>query len=211
MSALEGKSIQECLQTSRCTTAEDLLDEFSTAAALGNLQRYFGCYFDEESRFLGTDANENWKVGEFFEFAKPHFDGTPAWIYRPISGKRKISVYEDRHFATFDELLESESFLCTARGTGTLIKHEGCWFIGTYYLSFPIPNPLATQTCKIIHKYETREASSEAEKHAEELLRELELELEIEVDEGSSSRGTKKGTSGTSKSKGKGKSKGGGQ
>ena len=32
--------------------------------AVGSLRRYFGCYYDDEFRFLGTDANENWKVGE---------------------------------------------------------------------------------------------------------------------------------------------------
>ena len=199
------EDINSLLRTSRFTEIEALLDELHASAALGNLRRYFGCYYDEQSRFLGTDASENWKIGEFFEYAKPHFNGTPAWIYRPLSGQRKIDVYDERQFATFDELLESESFLCTTRGTGTLIKHDGCWFVATYYLSFPIPNPLAAQTCRIIHEYEVNEASDEAEKHAEELLRELELQVDAKQLSGDS------GGKGTSKTKGKGKKKQGGR
>ena len=207
MSGFEGGEdiLRGLLRSSRFSNIEALLNELHAAAAVGSLRRYFGCYYDDEFRFLGTDANENWKVGEFFEYAKPHFNGTPAWIYRPIDGQRKIDLYEDRQFATFDELLESESFLCTARGTGTLIKHEGFWYVVTYYLSFPIPNPLAAQTCKIIHKYEVDKASDMAEKHAEELLRELELQ----IDEGQKDGG---GTGKDApKSKGKGKKKQGGR
>ena len=199
----ERRDLKDLLRTSRFTEIGALLDELHTAAALGNLHRYFGCYYDEESRFLGTDASENWKVGEFFEYAKPHFNGKAAWIYRPLCGKRKIVVYGDKQFATFDELLESESFLCTARGTGTLIKHEGCWFVAAYYLSFPIPNPLAAQTCKIIHNYEANEASDVAQRHAEELLRELELEVEGGLTAG----GGGSTANGSSKTKGKGKKK----
>ena len=102
-------------------------------------------------------------------------------------------------------MLESESFLCTARGTGTLIKHEGFWYVVTYYLSFPIPNPLAAQTCKIIRKCEVDKASDMAEKHAEELLRELELQIDEGQKDGD---GTGKGAP---KSKGKGKKKQGGR
>ena len=133
------------------------------------------------------------------------FNGTPAWIHRPIDGQRKIDLYEDRQFATFDESLESESFLCTARGAGTLIKREGFWHVVTRYLSFPTPNPLAAQTCKVVRKREVDKASDMAEKRAAELLRELELQIDEGLKDGD---GEGKGAP---KSRGKGKKKQGGR
>ena len=69
----------------------------------------------------------------------------------------------------FDELLNSQSFLCRTRGNGTLILDKNYWYIGQYYLSFPIPNPLAQGMCKQI-------ADFEAQQNAQKLLNELKLD-----------------------------------
>jgi len=136
---------------------EGLLDAFATAAAIGDLRGYFGCFQDgDTSRFLGTDVNENWTATEFLEFARPHFknDGTPAWIYVPLAGKRKVDYIGDT-FACFDEHLSSESFKATSRGSGSCVRNpSGHWHLVQYYLSFPIPNDLAKGFCESIARWE---------------------------------------------------------
>jgi hypothetical protein len=166
-------------------SVEGLLDAFSRAAATGNLQEYFGCFYDDRSRFLGTDASENWTAAAFFEYAAPHFkgDGTPAWKYDPIPGSRKIDIYPSAEaplFATFDELLSSVSFGATSRGSGTACYSSGHWYICSYHLTFPIPNDLAKDITKAISKYETKKslhaAAAVSDQHAAELLAELDME-----------------------------------
>ena len=66
-------------------------------------------------------------------------------------GALKYSSPENKPiFATFDELLDSESFGATSRGTGTLIFGSNCWFIASYHLSFPIPDDIAKTVFIII-------------------------------------------------------------
>lgn len=144
-----------CIGISKHRSVDELLDAFSRAASCGDLNAYFGCFYNENSRFLGTDINENWTCKEFLDFARPHFknNGTPAWIYLPLIGKRKID-YIDKSFACFDEHLSSESFKATSRGSGTCIQKDGHWFIVQYYLSFPIPNQLAKGFCDSIARWE---------------------------------------------------------
>jgi hypothetical protein len=80
----------------------------------------------------------------------------------------------------FDELLGSESFKATSRGSGTLVLDHGYWYIHQYHLTFPIPNPLAKGMCISIAKYEETEKEgtpvSRADAAAAELLAELDLE-----------------------------------
>jgi hypothetical protein len=192
------------------STVEDLLDCFNDAAARGDLNAYFGCFKDLNSRFLGTDVNENWTAAEFLEFARPHFDGTPAWIYTPISGKRIIDYMVNDTWATFDEHLTSESFKATSRGSGSAIKDSitGYWYLVHYYLSFPIPNDLSKSFCENIAKYEKtgdiKKAEDEAIAATEALL------LEMESSSSSSSNSNSNGNSCNNSSDGKkkkGKSK----
>jgi len=146
------------------SSVEGLLDAFAAAAATGDLRAYFGCFHDAAtSRFLGTDVNENWTASEFLEFARPHFksDGTPAWVYVPLEGKRKVDYIGDS-LACFDEHLSSESFKATSRGSGSCVRNaSGHWLLVQYYLSFPIPNDLAKGFCESIARWERGAADAQ--------------------------------------------------
>ena len=128
---------------------DSLLDSFHNAAKTGNLVEYFGCFHNEESKFIGTDSKENWSCMEFYEETKQLFNrpGHPAWVFTPQKDKRQYKIYTSSDnkplFATFDELLDSESFGATSRGTGTLIFSIKYWYIASYHLSFPIPDDIA--------------------------------------------------------------------
>ena len=155
---------------------EQLLDTFHRMAAEANFTDYFQCFLGENSRFLGTDAEENWTIKEFKEFAGPYFEesrekGKPAWRYTPVEGSRKID-YES-NVAYFDEILTSESFLTRTRGNGVAIKNGENWFLLQYHLSFPIPNPLAKNFCSIIHSFENAEEGVATDEEAEKKLLEL--------------------------------------
>jgi hypothetical protein len=192
--------------SSRHCTVEELLDAFSHASATGNLREYFGCFYDERSRFLGTDASENWTAYDFFEYALPHFrgDGTPAWKYDLIPGTRKVDIFPSAaapSFAIFDELLTGK--FSTSRGSGTACYSSGHWFICAYHLTFPVPNDIAKDITKSIHKFEQemsmRSAAVASDRHAEELLAQLQAEEESLFDKkapnkstGSKSKGKKK-------------------
>ncbi len=189
---------------------DELLNSFHQAAATAKLQQYFGC-FHSNGRFLGTDASENWHVNEFYAFSKPYFQrSSSAWTYNPIAGTRKITYFPTGSsdilsiqpliqsngtiFAIFDELLESESFLATSRGSGTLIyQHGQGWLIGSYHLTFPIPNDIAKDMTKTIHNFEMSLKTKQANKAAEDLLAELALEED----------NNEKSTSGNKKKNGK--------
>ena len=173
----------DLLQKANFRNPANLLDELHNAAYAGDLSRYFGC-FAKNSRFLGTDPHENWRAVEFLEFCRPHFDGTkPAWIYRPIDGSRKIDIHDINNFATFDELLDSESFLCISRGTGALVKLDDYWFVSLYHLSFPVPNDLAKETCKQFATFQEKSSlarkTAASDEAASQLLAEIELGEEM--------------------------------
>jgi hypothetical protein len=159
-------------------SVEELLDKFAKASKDADADAYFSCFLDDTCRFLGTDAKENWTVKEFKDFAIPYFQsarekGKAAWTYTLIRGTRKIDYYcgDDNETAYFDELLASESFLCTSRGNGVAVKRDRMWYLLQYHLSFPIPNPLAKSFCEIIHKFEREEATNDEE--TEKLLLEM--------------------------------------
>ena len=163
---------------------EELLNVFHQAAAVGDLQAYFGA-FCRNGRFLGTDASENWPVEEFLEFSRPHFRDGKGWTYIPRLETRVLSYYpsvESPIFATFDELLDSPSFPSTCRGSGSLCfnSDKQSWYVVSYHLTFPIPNDIAKETCDRIATFEKKQrlkqATSEADKHRDELLRELDSE-----------------------------------
>jgi len=149
-------TLESCVRTARFATVDDLLDEFNKAAAVASLKRYFGCFASKTSRFLGTDKHENWTLEEFWDYTTTRFLRGDGWTYVP-KGLRKIDIYPT--FAVFDETVASNSFKATGRGTGCCEYDSqfNCWFLVTYHLSFPIPNPLANTICSIIADFETRE------------------------------------------------------
>lgn len=167
-------TLENCLRKARFSDINLLLNEFNDAAASASLTRYFGSFASKQSRFLGTDKSENWTVEEFWDYTSPHFKQGKGWTYVPIPGSRKIDIYPT--FAVFDELVSSESFKSTGRGTGTCEYDSinNCWYIVTYHLTFPIPNPLAKALCNTIAEYEIKEKDKDADKIVDELIASLE-------------------------------------
>ena len=113
-----------------------MLDDFHDAATKADFDRYFA-HFAPEGRFLGTDATENWTVGEFRTWATRHFEKAPAWVYVP--GRRDIAVDDAGTFACFHEIVVNAQ-LGECRGTGTLRRVGDSWKIMQYNLTVPIPN-----------------------------------------------------------------------
>ena len=149
-------AFEKVIATSKHQTVDSLLDSWHKAAANSDLREFFGCFHNPNSRFLGTDASENWTAQEAYTVFKPHFEkSNSAWVYEPIRGTRRFDIIQIGNvaIAMFDELLISQSFKCRTRGNGTLILDKGFWYIGQYYLSFPIPNPLAKDMCNKIGNY----------------------------------------------------------
>jgi SnoaL-like domain len=203
MSALTNPDpVAALLRTGTATTVAMLLDTFHRAAANADLNTYMGCFYSQEARFLGTDAQEDWLITEFYVYSKPHFDAGKAWTYTPRASSRKITELvcggSVPRIAAFDELLDSESFVCTTRGTGTAIFDGSHWFLLSYHLSFPTPNDIAEDICKRIVVFEkktaTIAAAAKADAAAAALLAELELEEEsVGAKQSSNSSKKKKG------------------
>lgn len=176
----------DVIATGRYSSIDELLNNFHIAAAEANLNRYFGCFSSPTSRFLGTDASENWSALEFYDFSKPHFESGQGWTFIPIPGSRKLEYFpspsETSNFAYFDELLESRSFLATSRGSGCVVYDlkTQSWFIFSYHLSFPIPNDLAKGMCLQIHNFEKKSALKAqeliADAAAEDLIKLIDAE-----------------------------------
>lgn len=193
----------QVIGTGNYSNAIDLLDTFHLAAETANLIQYFGC-FHTNGRFLGTDATENWPVNEFYDFSKGYFLRGSAWTYRPKHETRKLTYFPNESaplFCIFDELLESESFVATSRGSGTLVfdGEKGTWLISQYHLSFPILNDLAKEMTRIISVFEASDKAANAA--AQQLIEEWEKE------EATADKASSKGGNCCNKSKGKGKKK----
>lgn len=128
-----------------------VLTDFHDAAAKADFDRYFG-HFAPNAVFFGTDPNERWSLGQFKEYAAPHFDGESAWEY--TCTKRTIQTTPERVIAWFDERLSNEKYgVC--RGTGALRKIGGKWRIVQYNLSIPIPNDIAPGVVELIRETDT--------------------------------------------------------
>ncbi len=191
------RTFDKIVGTGRFESVENLLDKFHSAASVANLDEYFGC-FDNNGRFLGTDASENWTAQEFYTFSKPHFDAGSGWTFKPLKGTRKLTYYPSESnplFCVFDELLDSESFLATSRGSGTLLFNSatGHWLIAQYHLSFPIPNDLAKDMTKSISIFENVKKVKQADDAADRLI------AEWDQDEKSSTGDKKTGKSNSKK------------
>lgn len=174
------------VKTGKHLSPTALLDHFHLSAAKANLTEYFGCFHSTSSRFLGTDAMENWSALEFYDYCKPHFDAGSAWSYVPRQGTtRKYQNISSPTgaplFVTFDELLDVESFGATARGTGTAIfdNESRHWFLVSYHLSFPTPNELAHEICKKISTFEKKSVAKSLSDHSDAVAAELLAEFEV--------------------------------
>lgn len=137
-----------------------LLDDWHQAASVGDASRYFG-YFTPDAIFIGTDATERWTVGEFQEYASPHFEDGHGWTMR--AERREIVVREG--YAYFDEDLVSEG-LGPVRGSGVLQRTAEGWAISHYVLSFTIPNERVNEL-KALLASPAPEPEADAEPEAE--------------------------------------------
>lgn len=112
-----------------------LIDQWHDAAARADYKTYFGM-LSADSRYLGTDATENWDKKAFDVFAKPYFDKGRAWDFKAL--ERNIYFSKDGKVAWFDELLDTHMKVC--RGSGVLEKDGKTWKIKHYVLSMTVPN-----------------------------------------------------------------------
>ena len=112
-----------------------VLDQWHKAAADASFDTYFSL-MDQQSIFIGTDAEELWNKQEFMDFAKPYFDRGKAWSFTSV--ERNIYMDENQKYAWFDELLSTHMELC--RGSGILMLTDQGWKIRHYVLSIAVPN-----------------------------------------------------------------------
>lgn len=112
-----------------------VLDQWHKAAADASFDIYFSL-MDQQSIFIGTDAEELWNKQEFMDFAKPYFDRGKAWSFTAV--ERNIYMDENQKYAWFDELLSTQMELC--RGSGILMLTDQGWKIRHYVLSIAVPN-----------------------------------------------------------------------
>jgi hypothetical protein len=112
-----------------------VLDKWHKAAADASFETYFSL-MDQQSIFIGTDAEELWNKQEFMDFAKPYFDRGKAWSFNAV--ERNIYMDENQKYAWFDELLSTQMELC--RGSGILMLTDQGWKIRHYVLSIAVPN-----------------------------------------------------------------------
>lgn len=117
-----------------------VLNQLNDFASKADFKSYFAL-FDEESTFIGTDAEEIWSKKQFMTYAKPHFDKGKAWNFKSL--KRNISFSKDGKYAWFDELLETQMKIC--RGSGVLEKIGNQWKIKQYVLSMTVPNEVVKE------------------------------------------------------------------
>lgn len=125
----------------------EVLDSWHLAAANADFDAYFG-KMTKDAVFIGTDAMENWQNEEFRTFSKPYFDKGKAWSFTAV--QRNIYLNEERSFAWFDELLDTQMKIC--RGSGVLKKVNGQWKIAHYVLSIAVPNENVDELVQIKEK-----------------------------------------------------------
>lgn len=128
-------SVSGISQVTEINRIDSILDEWHNAAANADFEAYFSKMTDD-GVFIGTDATENWQNEAFRTFSKPYFDKGKAWSFTAV--ERNIYLNQEKDFAWFDELLDTQMKLC--RGSGVLLKTDGEWKIAHYVLSIAVPN-----------------------------------------------------------------------
>lgn len=121
-----------------------MLNQWHSDVAESNFDAYFE-KMSESSIFIGTDADENWTIQQFKDFAKPHFDKKKTWDFKTL--ERNVYFNSNLEIAWFDELLNTWMGVC--RGSGVLIKINGKWKIEHYVLSIVIPNDNVNKVVEI--------------------------------------------------------------
>lgn len=127
-----------------------VLNNWHKSASEANFETYFKA-MSNNSRFIGTDASENWDIAQFKSFSKPFFDKGKAWDFKPI--ERNVYVDSNTSYAWFDELLNTWMGVC--RGSGVLKKRGKSWVIKHYVLSVTIPNDNIKDVIEITKKHDS--------------------------------------------------------
>nr|WP_299344570.1 nuclear transport factor 2 family protein [Allomuricauda sp.] len=122
-------------QSTEVKSINEVLDTWHKAASNADFEGYFS-KMTNDGVFIGTDATENWQNEAFRTFSKPYFDRGKAWSFTAV--ERNIYLNDEKNFAWFDELLDTQMKLC--RGSGVLQKIDGDWKIAHYVLSIAVPN-----------------------------------------------------------------------
>ena len=148
----------ESIGTARFDNGNDVLDALLKFARESDIANYLSCYSDSASRFLGTDAEENWTVAELHDMIVAERGGK-MWSYTLMEGSERIftesiigTTEEEGEVMMigFDEKIVNKDFgLC--RGTGVLIKRHGYVTVQQYHLSIDVKNELAFDVVKL-HK-----------------------------------------------------------
>jgi len=96
-------------------------------------------YFDKIANngiYIGTDAIELWNRDEFVTWSEEYFENGKAWSF--TATERNIYFSDDKRYAWFDELLNTQMGVC--RASGVLKRKGDTWQIEHYHLSVAIPN-----------------------------------------------------------------------
>ncbi len=134
-------------QSTALSEINAVLDSFHDAAAVADLDRYFG-HLTEDAVFLGSDATERWPREAFRAFAEPYFQGETAWAYTPRD--RSVSLSDNGRTAWFDETAVNDKY-GALRGSGVLVfEGDRVWRIAQYNLVFTVPNGIAGEVVEMI-------------------------------------------------------------
>jgi len=126
------------------------LNTWHKAAAEANFTNYFEL-MTKDAVFIGTDATENWQIDDFKAFCKPYFDKGRAWNFTAI--ERNIYLSEDKIYAWFDELLDTQMKIC--RGSGIMRLENDKWKVAHYVLSITIPNENVSEVTQMKKEFDS--------------------------------------------------------
>ena len=126
------------------------MDNWHHAAAIANADAYFGG-LNKDAIFIGTDATENWKKDDFYQWSKNYFEQGKAWNFTAID--RNIYFSDDGKIAWFDELLNTTN-LGICRGSGVLKMTKSGWKIEHYVLSVTSPNETVDKVTELNKPFE---------------------------------------------------------
>lgn len=105
------------------------------AAAEADSAMYFSL-MTENTRFMGTDASENWTKQAFINFTMPHFNKGNGWDFKAFD--RHWFYNSDSTVAWFDERLNTWMGEC--RGSGVVLLENNESKIAQYNLAVTIAN-----------------------------------------------------------------------
>ena len=137
---------RQVLDSVLVTSVVTFIDDWHNQAATADI-----AYFDKIAAngiYIGTDASELWNKEEFILWSKKYFEQGKAWSFTTI--ERNVYFSDDKQYAWFDELLETQMGVC--RASGVLKRKGNSWEIEHYHLSITIPNEKLDQVIEVVLK-----------------------------------------------------------